>query len=233
MRTPLLAVLLFSASPVAAAERPVAVSSFDRVRVEAPITVRIVTGTSPAARISGSDAAIEGIEVRQSGTAISIRRRTDQWQERPTVADPRPVTVTLTTASLSTITLTGAGDVAVDRMKGQRVDLMVAGAGRVAVGMVDADQATAMVVGGGTVAVAGGRARIARLTTNGAGSIDAAGLDAGDLTVRLEGTGDIGGRARFTAAVTSNGTGTVSIGGTPRCQVRPGATGPIVCGRPQ
>ncbi len=222
---------LTPATAATAAERSVAIGSFDRVRVDAPIAVRIATNASPSARISGDDDAIEAVDVRLNGTTLTIGRRSGAWQERPgTAAASAPVSVTLATGSLAGVTVIGAGTVTAGMMKANRVDLSVSGPGTIAVAAIDADQASATVIGGGTVTVAGGRVRTARLTTNGPGTIDADALDAGEVAVRLDGPGDLRARARFTASVNSTGTGRVAIAGSPKCQVRASAGGPVTCG---
>ncbi|MDP1028615.1 DUF2807 domain-containing protein [Sphingomonas sp. KR1UV-12] len=222
--------LIAVAAPVGAAERTVSVGSFDRVRVDTAVVVRIATGVSPAARITGGQDAVDSIEVRVSGTTLSIRRRTDGWQERPTGNAAEPTIVTLGTGALAAITVNGAAAVTVDRLKGPRVDLSIAGPGRITAGAVDADLALASVIGDGTLAIAGGRARTVRLAAGGAGGIDAGGLVADDLSVRLGGTGDIAAQARYTATVTSAGIGHVTVAGTPKCVIRPAPAGPVACG---
>ncbi len=221
-------VLLFFAVPIMAAERKMSVSSFDRIRVDAPVSVRIATGASPSAVVTGDRDAMEAIDIRQNGTGLTIRRSLDRWQERPAVTSGTPLVVTLATGTLSGVMVTGAADVRIDRMRAQRVDLSVSGAGKIAVISVEADQANATVIGSGAIAIAGGRTRAARLLGNGSGAIDASGLDAGDLAIRLDGPGDIHARARLTASVDSAGTGSIAIAGDPKCQVR--ATGPVACG---
>ena len=48
----------FPASQATAAERTLSVTTFDKVRIDGPYRVRVTTGVSPFARVSGSAAAI-------------------------------------------------------------------------------------------------------------------------------------------------------------------------------
>ncbi|HMC91878.1 MAG TPA: DUF2807 domain-containing protein, partial [Allosphingosinicella sp.] len=62
-RTALFALLLTAAAPAAAAERSYPVTDFDRIQVEGPYEVTLVTGGASTARGSGSQAALERVTV--------------------------------------------------------------------------------------------------------------------------------------------------------------------------
>lgn len=223
---PLLALLPVAAQ---AADRPVFVSSFDRLRVDGPFKVTVVAGRSPAARISGDARQLDAVEVMLDGTTLVIRPKPDRWQEQPRSPAAAPVTVTLATPGIASIAVIGGGEVTVAGRRSTRLDLSVTGAGTIALTGADADQANATVIGNGRIALAG-RAAKTRLLVNGAGRIEAAALDAGELTVRVDGPGETLARARFTATVTNTGLGHVAIAGTPRCVVKSDVGGPVTCG---
>ena len=225
------ALLLFAliAVPAAAAEKRVAVGSFDRVRVNGPFEVTYTTG-SPNARVSGDPRIIERVEVRVDGTTLTLRHNR-QGGDGPFVAvRSEPVKVTLSSPSLASAAVFAGGRLNATRVRGTRVDLSISGAGVIAVADAVADQVNATVIGTGTVTLAG-RAAKARYVMNGAGRIDAGKLDAGDVSVLLDGPGEIAAAARYDAQVTNTGLGAVSIAGTPKCLVRARAGGPVACGR--
>lgn len=226
-----LMLLCIASSTVApAAERKVFVSSFDRLRVNGPFRVDVVTGRSPAGRIVGDPRRLDGIEVRQEGNVVVVWA-SDGRGDGDGDSDPaaRPVTVTLVTPSLAAVTLVGSGAVNVARMKADRVDLSVAGTGTIGVTRADAIELTATTIGTGRITVAGRVAR-ARVVVNGAGNVIATALDVGELTVRLDGPGDVAARARFIADVTNTGLGRVAVAGSAKCQVKAVTTGSVVCG---
>ena len=227
MKLLLLVALLPAAA--AAAERPVFVGSFDRLRVEGPFRVTVTAGRSPSARIGGDPRLLDHVEVRVDGTTLVVRPTIERWQEQPETRGTTPVTVTLATPVLSSASVVGGGEVTIANGRAARLDLTVAGAGSIALTGANADQANATVIGAGRIAIAG-RAGKARLLVNGAGRIDAATLDAGELTVRVDGPGETLARARYTATVTNIGLGHVTIAGSPRCIVRSDAGGPVQCG---
>lgn len=216
-----------------AAERKVFVSSFDRLRVNGPFRVEVVTGRSPAGRIAGDPRTLDAIEVRQDGNILVVRAiggRTDgDGGEGGRDPATQPVTVMLVTPSLAGVALVGSGAVGVTGMKADRVDLSVAGTGTIGVTGADAIELNATTIGTGKITVAG-RAVRARYVVNGAGNVAAAALEAGEVTVRLDGPGEVAARAQFIANVTNTGLGRVSVAGKAKCQVKAVTTGSVTCG---
>ena len=227
MLRPLLAAVLLIGVPATAAERTIGVGSFDRVRIDGAFDVRIATGESPRATLSGDARAIEAVDLRVDGTTLSVRRRnTDLASAR---AAAGPVVVTLAAPSLTSASILGSGKLAVTAMRGERADLSVAGTGTIAVDALDVQRANASIVGGGQIAL-GGRARYVRLSTNGPGTIDAAKLVADDLTIRLDGPGETLANARYVAAITATGLGRIVVTGNAKCTVRAPSAETVVCG---
>ncbi len=220
-----LALVLLSA-PAAAAERTIGVGSFDRVRVDGGFDVRITTGRSPRATISGDAAALDLVDLRVDGTTLHVHRLSDTSR---TPRGTQPVVVTLAAPTLVSASLIGGGRLAVTGMRTMRADLSVAGTGTIAVEGLAAEQANASLVGTGRITLAG-RATHARLLTNGPGTIDASALAADDVTVRLDGPGETTAQARYTATVSSTGLGRVTVAGKPKCTVQPPAGGSVTCG---
>jgi hypothetical protein len=220
--------LLLAAAPFRAdaADRTIGLNSFDRVRIEAPVEVRVVTGASPGATVTGDD---ESVDVRQTGTTIIVARRGGSWQERPRMPRADATVVTLSTPSLAGATLIGGGRLAIDRMKAARIELSVSGGGAMTVGSIDTERLGAGLAGNGTITMSGGRAGIVRLLSNGSGTIDAATLVANELTVAQDGPGEVRAQARYTAAITNTGAGRVTVSGQPRCVLR-AVAGPVACG---
>jgi hypothetical protein len=226
MLRPLLAALLIAA-PATAAERTIGIGSFDRVRIDGAFDVRIATGKSPRASISGDQRALDQVDLRVEGTTLHLRRRGLDTTTARTAAGP--VVVTLGAPTLASASMLGGGKLAVTGMRGERADLSVAGVGTISVDAVDVQRANVSIVGGGQI-VLGGRARYARLSTNGPGSIDAAKLTVDDLTVRLDGPGETLANARYLAAVNATGLGRIVVTGNAKCTVRAPSADTVVCG---
>lgn len=221
--------LLALAAIAPAAERKLFVSTFDRLRVDGPFQVVVVTGRSPRGSIAGDARELDGVDVRQDGRTLHVRRGVGTWQEQPRAAPTQPVVVTLATPSLAAAYLIGPGAIGVTGMKGARIDLSVAGAGGIAVTGADAAELNATTIGNGRIAVAG-RAVRARLLVNGAGGVQADKLETDELTVRLDGPGEVTARARRAADLTNTGLGRIAVAGPARCTVKAAAGGPVTCG---
>lgn len=224
----LLPTLLLAAGTAQAAERRQMVTSFDRVRVEGPFQVAVVVGRSPGAVLSSADTRqFDRIVVRVDGTTLIVRAAPEGGSAAQ--AGGSPVTVALTTLTLTSASMLGGGAMTIGGARAARLDLSVAGAGSIALTGADTAQANATVIGNGSIALAG-RATQARLTVSGAGRIAAESFEVGDLTVVVDGPGEAAARARFTANVTNAGLGRVTVVGSPRCTVRNPAGGPVSCG---
>jgi hypothetical protein len=229
MKHLLLLALLLVPGPALADDRHVGIGSFSRLRVDGPIEVRVTTGASPGATVSGDRAVTETIELQSNGDALVVRRNgSNQWSEQGAAVATRPVVVTLTTPALTSASVTGAGRLQVTRLTGARMTLTVSGPGAIQVDGVEGEALAAQLVGAGTVTVGGGKVTTARLTAS--GTIDTGAVDAGELLAVLDGLGAITARARYAAQVSNSGLGTVTVAGHPKCSVRAAAGGPVRCG---
>lgn len=211
-----------------AAERGYTVTSFDRIRVEGPYRVTVTSGRGPSVRASGNQAALDAVVARVEGRTLVIQRATNTWGGF-LGQDHGAVTIAVTTPALVTASLAGSGQLDIDAMRAQRIDLAVAGSGRIALGRVETDRLGVMVTGSGGLAIAG-HAATAQVTLNGSGQIDAAKLSADDATVAATGSGDVALAVRRAARVQATGSGDVAIAGTPACTVRRLGSGTVTCG---
>ncbi len=226
----LLAALIAVSAPAAAADRTVGIGTFDRLRIDGAFDVRITTGKSPRAALSGDAKALDWVDLKVEGTTLHLRRRSlDSASAR---AATGPVSVTLAAPTLVSAAMLGGGKLAVTRMRGARADLSVAGAGTITVDAVDAERANASIVGSGSITL-GGRATYLRLSTNGSGTIDAAKLVADDLQVRLDGPGETLADARYLASITATGLGRIVVTGNAKCTVRAPSADIVTCGANQ
>jgi hypothetical protein len=221
--------LLLLATPAAAADRVFSVGSYERVRVDGPFEVRIVTGGSPGAKASGDRQLVERLAIAVNGTVLSVRLGAEGWGEMPRRRSEVPTIVTLTTPRLTSLAVSAGARVAVTRMASQRIELSVIGSGTVALDKADADELRASLTGAGSVTI-GGRANRATLLGDGAGTIDASAMTVNDLIVHLSGAGETKAAARYTAQVTSTGLGRVTVTGNAKCVVKALAGGPVSCG---
>lgn len=217
-----LALPLFLLTAAAApSERSFMVGSFERLRVDGPFDVTVITG-SPRASASGEQRALDQVSVRVDGTTLYVGAGA-LGAGQPAAA----AKITISVPALSAVLVNGGGRVRIAEMRGARVDLALNGAGSLDVGTVQADEAIVNLTGTGAVTL-GGKAARARLRAYGAGSIDAGDLTANEATIVSETSGNMRLGVRYTAQVMAMGAGGVAITGAPECRVS--GTGPVDCG---
>lgn len=230
MKTIILALALLAApAPVAAATRTYSVTDFDRIRVDGPYAVTLVTGRSPGGDATGSPAAIDAVSVEVQGRTLVVRRSSQSWGGYPG-RPAGPVAIRLSTHGLRAAALNGAGALAIDRIRSGSVDLSVSGSGSLVVGALEADRLNVALMGAGTIEVSG-KAAIAQVGVRGTARFVGGKLIARDARLTAEGPGDIEITATATATVRSDGTGSIVVLGRPACTVKATGSGSVVCGR--
>ncbi len=216
----LIALAALLAAPAQAAERRWPVGSIERLRIEAPVTVRVVTGGGNGVRGSAADrATLDALDLRVDGTTLTIRA--------PRGVLPAAALV-VATPRLDTVAVFAPATVRIDALRGARVTVSTAGAGDVAIGRVDAERFDVTLVGEGTITAAG-RAVEARLAGNGPGTIDAAALASERTMVQAAGDLIVHAAARGTAQISAGPDAQVTISGHPQCSVRAARPATVRC----
>lgn len=213
------------AAPAEAATRGFTVTSFDAIRVDAPVEVIVTTGAGASARAEGDQALLDRLKVDVSGRLMAVTME----RARPGEKSGGRATLRLSTGAIGRVVLTGGGSVSVSRMKGLRGDIVLGGNGDVSVAAVDVDQLNLSVAGAGRATLAG-RAGIANVRVNGPGAVMAEGLRARQAVVSNDGPGNVALTVEVTAKVTASGSGDVTVVGKAACQVENRGTGRISCG---
>ncbi len=226
--TPALIGFLLLAAPAVAAERTYSVTDFDRVTVEGPYVVRLVTGRPTAARASGPQASIERVLIDTQGQTLRIRPNRAAWGGTPG-AQQGVLEITLSTRALRSARVIGPGRLEIEGLAGLRVDLTLEGSGRLSATGVVADNLSLGLRGSGRIEV-GGRARALRADVQGSGDLAASELAAEDVTAMTNTTGTVALAAARTARITANGLGEVTVAGRPACTVQGLGAGMVRCG---
>lgn len=216
------------ASAATAADRRYAVQDFDRIVVEGPFQVRLVTGRNTSASAQGAQQALDSLVVDVQGTTLRVRRNQTAWTGAPS-RPVAPATVTVSTRVLRSARVVGSGQLEISGLAGQRIDLVVQGSGRLSTTGIEADNLSAGLTGSGSMALAG-TAETFTADLQGSGSLIAPGLSVETGTISTVATGDVVLHARRAITVNANGLGQVAIAGRPACTVRGPGASEVRCG---
>lgn len=213
-----------------AAERTFTTSSFDKVRIEGPYGVEVITGKGSSARASGSAQALDRLSVSVQGETLIIKPDRSGWGGWPgQPGDAAGATIAVTTPQLAGLQINGSGGVKVNRMAGPRLNLVVSGSGDVSVARLESDYLTLTLQGAGKIVLAG-KAANARIALLGAGDINASALFVADADITAAGSGAIRLASSRSVRVNASGSGNVVITGKTACMVNNRGSGQVSCG---
>jgi len=215
--------------PGQAATRSYGVTSFDHIRVAGPFEVHVHVGGSPSARATGPQEAIDRLSIEQQGNTLVVKPLPGGWGGWPTGWHGKLV-VEIGTPSLANVAAAGSGDISVDRVKGDQLDLALSGSGKLSVDGVEVTRLSATMTGSGELMLAG-RADQARATLTGSGDFRAKELAVNAADVNVVGSGDLSIGARKTARVSLAGSGDVTIAGPAACSISRTGSGDVHCDR--
>jgi hypothetical protein len=223
------ALLLTTTSPALAEERRAMVTQFDSIRVEGPFRVIVTTGATvrPAAVASGSPRALDGVDIRVEDRTLVIRASTGGWGGWPGDRIEQ-ASIEISSPHIAALSLTGGGQITLDRMQAADASVQLAGSGRIRVAAIDADRLDTRLIGSGALELSGS-ARRASFTNTGTGAITAGGLAVRDLTARSESSGDSRFAASQSATVSALGLGAIDVTGGAPCTAS--GPGPMRCGK--
>jgi len=211
--------LVSLAAPAGAATRSFGVSGFDRIRVDAPFSVKLATGVAPFATASASSSgALEGVTIEVQGRTLIVRANRSSWGSYPGEA-AGPVEVSIGTHELTAAWLNGSGTLAIDRLRGLSFDLSVMGSGAVSVAAMEVDQFKAAVSGTMAVRLAGTALKLTA-TVNGVSLLQATGLNVKDATFSVNGPATVRVTVTETAKINAHGPASVELSGSPACTVK-------------
>jgi hypothetical protein len=227
MRTTLLCAALGVGlcAPATAATRNFTVTDFDKVRVDGPYQVNLVTGRAPFARVEGSNGAIDALIVEVQGRTLVIRVNRGAWGGYP--GQPLgPVSISAGTHGLSAVMLNGPGSLSVDRVSGLSFAASAQGAGALSIADVRSDRLSLALTGAATARV-GGKVLSLTASVRGTSLIDASALASKDATIAMEGPGEIRASASNTATISAFGPGRITLSGSPACTTKGSASATI------
>ena len=222
------AALMLTAVPAHAAMRGYIVTSFDSIRVEAPVRIVLTTGSGVSGTGEGDREALDRVSLSVSGglLTVSMAARPDNGFSD---GKPAPVpTLFLSTGQLRRVQMIGGGALTIRELEGLEADLSLNGNGEILVQQANVEQLSLYVGGGGRLTIAG-TARDVRVSVSGSGALEAGALDARNAVVANDGPGSIRLMAHGPVKITSSGSGDTAIDGKPICAIAQRGVGQVIC----
>lgn len=161
------------------------VAGFTGVELRGSDDVDVRVGPAFSVRAQGPSDELDRLEIRRDGDTLRIGRKRGNWGW----SKGQGVKVFVTMPRISVAAVAGSGDMAVDRVDGDRFEGAVAGSGNLALGAIRADAAELSIAGSGDLTGAG-RVRKLEMNIAGSGDIDARQLTAAEASVSIAGSGN-------------------------------------------
>lgn len=206
--------------------RDFAVSGFDAVKLTGSDNVRVKIGKAFAVHAEGPSKLLDALLVERDGDTLKVGRKSRMgfsWGRSGTV------TITVTMPAIVGASVTGSGDLSVDRAQGDRFKGATTGSGNLDIANLDVKNADLSVTGSGDIAAAGKAAALA-LSVTGSGDIDATRVQASGGTVSIMGSGNVNAAINGAVSVSIMGSGDADLGPRAKCSVNKLGSGNVRCG---
>lgn len=208
----------------AARNAMVETGDFDRISLTGPPDVIVTTAPSVSVRVDGDPAETAKLQIEAVAGELRIGVKPGL-----SLSGRSGVFVHVTMPRLQGVTITGPGDVNVDRIQGQDFTGNVTGPGDLAIRRLEVGTAHFSVNGPGGVRASGMAQRV-EASLSGPGDLSLSGLRTTDATLALTGPGDIALHATGIVQGQLTGSGSIDITGGARCTVATTGPGNVSCG---
>lgn len=204
------------------------VTSFDTIKVEAPVRIVLTTGSGVSGSGEGEREALDRVKLAVSGGVLTVTMA-ELPENRFSDGKSTPVpTLYLATGQLRRARLTGGGVMTIKGLSGLEAELSLNGNGEMTILDTDVERLLLYVGGGGRMTVSGSTREV-RASVNGPGALEAAGLDARDASIANDGPGSIRISVHGPAKIVSTGSGETVVKGGPICTIDRRGVGEVIC----
>jgi hypothetical protein len=185
-----LAAVLSIAATAHAEDQVRSVPAFTSISVQGPISVTVDAGKAQSLTMRGDARFIQ--DVTSEVVNGELRLRTREKKNVSWKGDPR---VVISMPALRAVDVEGAGEISLNRIRGERLDVTYRGAGRMGIN---------------------GDVKTFSMKAEGVGEVDAKALAANDVDLSFRGIGDVKVTARNRLDAVVEGMGNVTYYGKPR-----------------
>jgi hypothetical protein len=207
------------------AKRDFQVGAFDKVSLAGSHNVIVSVGGAPSVRAEGDPKVLDRLDIRVEGGELRIGSRSGI---SISFKSHRSATIYVTVPSLAAASVSGSGDLKVDRVEGARFAAGIAGSGDIDIAALKVEAAEFEVGGSGDIRAAG-TAQSASISLAGSGDLSLEGLETRRAKVAVAGSGDVRVRAMETADISIVGSGDVTLSGSAKCTISKMGSGEARC----
>ena len=201
------------------------VADFAKVELKGSDDVVVTTGAAFAVRAEGPSEELDRLEISSDGTTLRIGRVRSTamgWSKS------EGVTVHVTMPSIAGASVSGSGDMTVDRAAGD-FSGAVAGSGDLSIAALQGGKVDFSIAGSGGIAAAGTAASL-DISIAGSGDVDAGKVRAGRANVSIAGSGNATADIDGPAEVSIMGSGDAVMGKGAKCSTSKMGSGEARCG---
>lgn len=210
-------------------ERNYTVGDFDRIDLAGNYDVTVQTGAKPSVHAKGQEKIMERLVVEVRDGTLRVHPKRESGFRLPWGRNHGKVMLNVTVPSLRATQLSGAGQVKINEVKGDRFEGGIAGSGDLIIDRVELAWLKIDIAGAGGVKAGSGHAKTAEYSISGSGDIDAKGIATETASVSIAGAGNVGAQATNTASVNIAGSGDVNLTGGAKCTVSKAGAGNVRC----
>ena len=215
-----------AAASGAGATRTYQVTGFNGIDLRGSDDVDVRVGAGFSIRAEGPAEQLDRLRIDRDGDTLDIGRQKNSnfgWSKGAKVK------IFVTVPRLTDASVSGSGNMAIDRIEGSSFEGGVAGSGNLDVAALRVDDARFSVAGSGNVH-ASGTVRSLKVEIAGSGDVDATRLRAQSASVEVAGSGSVRAVVDGPAQVDMMGSGDVDLGPNARCTTSKMGSGSVRCG---
>jgi hypothetical protein len=199
-----------------------AVGEFTSLELSCSADVSLVQGDQLAVSIEGEDNILPLIETRVSGYKLIIDAKPNT-----SFRTTKPLTVHITAPVLTSVRVTGSGDVEMSKWTVDSLELIATGSGNIHLASLEMGSLTARLSGSGDISIEGGGGGNQAITTSGSGDYDAASMESREVNATASGSGNITLWATRSLSASSSGSGDIRYYGSPKVTQKTSGSGSV------
>ncbi len=187
------------------------VSDFNSISVDYPARILVSQGSTESLKIEGEDNVLPGLKTEVKNNDLRIFYKTDGGKH---VNATKLVVITITVKDLKAVDFSSAGNLVIDGLNTNNLDVSLSGAGNIKVNDLTTKGLNVNLSGAGSMS-ASGTADDLSLNISGFGDFNGKQLKGNSASVSISGAGGATVRAEKDLSVSISGAGSVSYYGSP------------------